>query len=681
MTTETGPGGYRVDVQGLRALAVILVILFHADLPVSGGFVGVDVFFVISGFVITQRLVAALASERGLSLPGFYLGRAKRLLPPLALMSTVTAVAAMILSPIGSQQISAQTGVSASLFVANLFLYRNSPGYFSPGAEFNAMLHTWSLSVEEQFYFVFPLLLLLTWSWGLKRSLVSTGSPEARRLPEKYLAWVIGGVLLGSFSLSCLLSYGAWPFVGPSAPQRFAFYASPTRAWEFALGAMLALPAWSVHRLSKRQAVVWGFVGLALVLASAFSQSHATVFPGFAALLPVGGTALLIYAGSQPESPLRRALTAPLAVWVGDRSYGWYLWHWPLVVLARASFPGSVMALVVASAIALVLAAWSYRYMELPLRKRSSMGTGQVLGLALACLLIPIAAFLALAKVQDALAPEAVSKALALHADARRGCEAVATLRNPDHSPCVWSGDGNKGTIWLVGDSNAGHITEVVAAAGNQAGYKVVVATAPACPFVDLQMVRQGLTDQQCLNFVHTALQALEAHPPSLVIVASASDGYIEESSSAFRAATDAGVQTDVAAKARLWQQGLDLALERLTRGSPVLVVHPVPRFRTWTLGACPAYKAWMTPQACGESVPREGAERWRARAVESESAAVAKHQRSQAIDLLDLYCGDAECTTHRDGVFLFRDGAHLSVEGAMLARARLTEAMKALLK
>jgi len=650
----------RPDIQGLRALAVLLVIIFHAGLPLPGGFAGVDVFFVISGFVITRMLAAEWAQQQRIDLAQFYLRRIRRLLPALATLSVSVALLGIFFNPIGTQVTTAMSGIATSLFVVNGYLYRAAPGYFSPAAELNPMLHTWSLSVEEQFYFVFPLLLALGWGWMSK-----SASPVVRRFG---LAALIGLLLGLSFGLSCAMSYGQAVLPGVSAPAQFAFYASPTRAWEFASGALLALGQGRLNRLSAPMALAASAAGLALLAGSALMIDGGMRFPGWVAWLPVTATLLLIVGGSAGGHLISRGLSSPLARWLGDRSYGWYLWHWPFVVFARAWLPDSGLALVVASALSLLPAWASYRYIETPIRQRQHTPQA-TLQLAALCILLPILAFGGLLLAHQGITTSAngqqVAAALQLPADELRGCQGAAALQAGP--ACTWRVPQARGQIVLLGDSNAGHFTEPVVQAARAAGYDLTVATVPACPLVDLQIESNGVTNQRCHDFVNQAVAAVAQLRPSLVILAMASDGYIEEPATGLRAkAGDARLAQSPDDKAALWTPGLSSVLGRLEVSAEVLLVHPVPRFRTWSLARCAAYQVWRSPAACGGSVSRAETDAWRARAVMSEQAALAQHPAAQALDFTDVLCPDATCTVSRNGRWMFRDGAHLSVPGAL---------------
>ncbi len=340
----------RLDIQGLRALAVLAVVAYHAGLHVPGGFVGVDVFFVISGFVITSMLQREWETTGRIRFGAFYLRRFKRLTPALAVMVAVTAlVSALVLSPLGAQQTVAETGVGAMFLVANGVIAGNTGGYFAAPAAVNPLLHTWTLSVEEQFYLAFPAILALGWylapaSWR-------------RRVTPSITVGVVAAV---SFALA---------LVGGNASWLLGFYSPLTRAWEFALGALLALAATRVAIRSRRVALGVGLVGAGMFGASLWLITDKTPFPGVWTLLPVVGTVLLIGIGTAPNANIvTRTLAIRPLVRVGDWSYSVYLWHWPFIVFAVVLWPGTAHVRLLAAGLSFVPALASYAWVERPLR-------------------------------------------------------------------------------------------------------------------------------------------------------------------------------------------------------------------------------------------------------------------------------------------------------------------------
>jgi peptidoglycan/LPS O-acetylase OafA/YrhL len=571
-------------------------------------------------------------------------------------------VLAVFANPIGTQITTAFTGIATSLFVANGYLYRSAPGYFSPGAEFNPMLHTWSLAVEEQFYFLFPVLLWLGWRVAGNHA----GTPKRR--------WICGAMILAmmglSFWISCAMSYGQTLLAGISAPAQFAFYASPTRAWEFAAGALLAFGSGYLKRLPAGMLAAAGTAGLALMAWSAFAIDGSMRFPGWVALAPVMGTVLIILGGSAGSNWITRIFSTRTAIWIGDRSYGWYLWHWPFVVFARALLPDSATALVIASAVSIIPAWASYRFVESPIRAARQASPRATLKLAAVCIIGPIFAFggllLANRGIVGSSGAQQLNSALQLHIDEVRHCEGTKPLQFAQQEGCTWQVARARGNVLLLGDSNAGHFTEPVVQAANAAGYSVTVATLAACPFVDLQIYSNGVPNDHCRAFVADALAEIEKRHPSLIILATASDGYIEEPSTTLRVTPVSTLAKSPDDKAVLWALGLSSVLGRMSQSAPVLLVHPIPRFRTWTLASCAAYKVLFNPRLCGGTTTRSEVDAWRHRAIESEKSAIASTPGTVALELNEVLCPSTTCSVSKGDSWIFRDGAHLSVPGAL---------------
>ncbi len=351
---------YRRDIDGLRALAVVPVVLFHAGVPgFSGGFVGVDVFFVISGYLITL-LIAREITEGSFTIAGFYERRVRRIIPALfAVLLVSTVLATRLFLPDQLRDFS-KSLVATVLFSSNVFFWREA-GYFAAPAAEKPLLHTWSLAVEEQFYIAFPIALLIIHKW----------------LGQRWVAW-LAPAALASFALS------VWGVIhAPGA----TFYLAPTRAWELLIGALLALGA--IPRPKRRYAIELGaIVGLALIAWAVFGLSRETPFPGLNALYPCVGAALLLHAGEASFAGLRdRACWRhrPLVA-IGLISYSLYLWHWPLLVFAQyvRVFELTLAERLVVVCIAGLAAALSWRFVERPFRSRSGSITRKQLATATA---------------------------------------------------------------------------------------------------------------------------------------------------------------------------------------------------------------------------------------------------------------------------------------------------------
>ncbi|GAB3873450.1 acyltransferase family protein [Terrabacter terrigena] len=362
------PKQQRGDIQGMRALAVLLVMMSHAAVPgFAGGFVGVDVFFVISGFLITGILVRESDRTGRISIASFYARRARRILPAGTVVLVATVAVSALVYTAGRLEQTVDHVIWAAFFAANIYSARSGSDYFSEESFRTPVLHFWSLAVEEQFYLVWPALIALVLfalrRWTRRRA---TGEVPAAELRRTRLRWLVLTVtVIGGVSL-------AWSVHQTQAEPISAYYSSLTRGWELCVGALLALCAGSVARLPGAVKAAASWLGLVAIAVAAYRFSSATPFPGYQALLPVLGAALLL--GGGIEGPRRGARVlldvAPLR-WVGDISYSLYLWHWPFLVLpavylARDLTLGErVVTMVGATAVAWL----SYRFVETPIRE------------------------------------------------------------------------------------------------------------------------------------------------------------------------------------------------------------------------------------------------------------------------------------------------------------------------
>lgn len=342
---------YRRDIDGLRSLAVLSVLFFHTHTPgFSGGYVGVDIFFVISGFLITGILVRDMNQGR-FSLVRFYERRARRILPALLVMIAVVYVAAAFFYLPGDFEGVPRSGLITLLFLSNFwFIFKT--GYFAGGSETMPLLHCWSLAVEEQFYIGFPLLL-----WLL-----------ARYCPPHYRNPGVAAVALISF---------IWAWLTQADGDGIAFYMLPPRAWELFTGALLALGVVPEFRAGLIRQLA-AFAGLGAIITSIYFYNHNTLFPGTSALLPVMGAALLIHCA--PGTLVGRALSLRLPVAIGIISYSLYLWHWPLIVFVEyvqdISLAGWTRVAVIAVTFILAWASW--RFVEQPFRNPARFDRRQI---------------------------------------------------------------------------------------------------------------------------------------------------------------------------------------------------------------------------------------------------------------------------------------------------------------
>jgi peptidoglycan/LPS O-acetylase OafA/YrhL len=632
-----------------------MVVAFHADLSVSGGSTGVDVFFVISGFVISGTLIRELETAGQINLPRFYGRRVKRLFPALAAMLVVVAATGALLNPIGVGHISAMTGISASLFGANFYLYTLPSGYFAIHTQLNPLLHTWTLAVEEQFYLVFPTVLLGGWWLG-----------SQLRRPRAIAALLIGALSAMLFLLTIGWSDGSSSFGSVRAPATFAFYASPARAWEFGAGAILALAIPPLRRLPAIGTGPLAVLGAAAIATACARAAHPGPLLSSTLLFAVAGSCALIAAGTGASNWISRLLGLRLPVVLGDLSYSWYLWHWPLIVFAVALFPGNGWAAPSGAVLSLVPAWCSYRYLEKPVRRSGRLQGRVIVALAAVCVAMPIFASAGLAAIQTHLPTK---QAQAMHADDALGCDGAAPLGDPSRARCTWKVRHPRGTVVLIGDSNAGHFTEPVIAAANHAGFNATVATLSGCPFA--QLTQSDGTTASCAAFNTASLAELVRDRPALVIIGSRTDYYVEGKAIAL------GAFNDAREKAEIFAASLGGELAALSRaGIPAIVVHPIPALPV-DQQACAVLLVWL--DGCRGTLPRRLVDERLRVARQAEDRAMKGKRSVWALDLEDDLCSATECSSRRPtgGVVMYRNEDHLSVAGALTLTRTFYEAIR----
>jgi peptidoglycan/LPS O-acetylase OafA/YrhL len=381
-TSGTGRPGYRADVQGLRAIAVAVVVLYHLyPRLVPGGFVGVDVFFVVSGYLITAHLAHSAARSGRIRVLDFWGRRARRLLPAAALVLAVTWALSQVALPLTRLPAAAQQVRASALYVQNWVLARDAVNYLNSTDAPSPVEHFWSLSVEEQFYLVWPLLFVTGWLVARGRTARRAGGPRV----------VVAALVLAIVAAS--LAYSA---VESATNPAAAYFVTPTRAWELGLGGALALlPAPLAGRVARHGWASW--LGLAMVLSSLFVIDRSSSFPGTVALLPTGGAVLLLACGSsRGRFGTARMTERRPVVFLGDISYSLYLWHWPVIVLWtnwRGESTVSAGEGLLLAAVSVALAWMTKRYVEDPVRLAPFIARyrGRSLATALA-LLVPVGA-------------------------------------------------------------------------------------------------------------------------------------------------------------------------------------------------------------------------------------------------------------------------------------------------
>jgi peptidoglycan/LPS O-acetylase OafA/YrhL len=629
MSADAQHSTFRGDIQGLRAIAVLSVVLYHAGFGfLSGGFVGVDIFFVISGYLIAGILLGEMQREK-FSLLAFYERRVRRLFPALFVVLAAVLAAGAILLPPSQYNELGRTTFSTIFFVSNFDFFLHS-GYFDADAQSLPLLHTWSLAVEEQFYIFFPLLLLGIFTFARQRL----------------------RLILALCALASLIAC-EW-MVGRNAPA--AFFLAPFRAFELLMGAAIAglpFPA----RTSQGVRDGLSLAGLALIAAGLFLLNDGSRFPGLSALAPCMGTALVLFAGAGGNSAGGKLISFPAFTFVGALSYSLYLWHWPIFVFARFALLREPTMLENAGLIlaALAAAAASWRWVEQPFLKRRGM-PWRAIGVGVAAMFAGALVAAIIAKL-DGLPNRFSPPALAIFAQAadsnpeRARCHNQVDALRPYAENCTFGADGAAPSWAMWADS---HGTELVVALGEQLaahGQSAMEITGSACPpALDFATVRKPLCGAQ--------------NQISL-------DGLI----------ADENIETVVLAVNYVNYQradwppmaaGFTRAVEALTRaGKRVILIYPIPVF---TLDA-PAALGLLQQrgQDPGDfGISRAAHDRANRDAIALLDALAAR-THALVVRPTDIFCDERLCRAFgRQASVLYFNRDHLSLAGARLLTERI---------
>lgn len=635
---------YRPDIDGLRAIAVLSVVLYHAGIPgFSGGFVGVDVFFVISGYLMASLIIGEIDTG-GLDLLRFYQRRALRIFPALFVMIAVSSIVAWLVLMPAEFAYFANSARGAALFLSNIEFEQES-GYFDMAAQLKPLLHTWSLAVEEQFYIVFPVLMMLL-----------------AKIGHRHIPWVLLLLFVSSFVASAFYVQSA---------QSKVFYLSHFRAWELLLGALMALNlvtppvrAWVKNVLST--------LGLGMIVYAVSFYGEDTIFPGPAALLPCVGTALIVHSAAR-KTPLK----APPLVFVGLISYSLYLWHWPLMVFIRY-FLGHALTtrqglLMVGLSLAMAVVSW--RFIEQPFRNPSKRFEGRTVYIGAAVVIVLTASFGTYVVDQKGL-PDRLS------AEARLAYSATYDVSRFASPKCFTDTDENgpsaadvragslcqlgagSGPISFIlwGDSHAGSMAPAIDKAAADAGVRGLMAGHGACPPLPNVVLasHSAVESSACRNYNIAVRELIATQAIPLVLMAAYWPKYVHASE-----LPNQGLYFDPSVPPSLIDHSapIKLALDQIladleNQAAQVVLIMDVPEMgrlmpealaravmRGTTTDLAPSWRYTLARQALSRSMLSAAADRWGA----------------TLIDPMPAFCRDGLCLSHRDGVSLYKDADHIT--------------------
>jgi peptidoglycan/LPS O-acetylase OafA/YrhL len=689
---------FRPDIEGLRAVAVLAVVLFHAGVPgLGGGFVGVDVFFVISGFLITGMLCREVDSTGGIRLARFYGARARRLLPASATVGVITALgSAILLSPLEVRSV-LKDGIACALYVGNYRFAQQHIDYLASDRAPSPFQHYWSLGVEEQFYLIWPPLIIAA-AWLLARRR-RNGQPSAAPSSTPYLV-VLAAVAAASLTASLISTHTSQPV---------AFFSLATRAWQLAAGGLIALTATHWRRLPPRAAAITGWSGLAVILVACNQLGATTPYPGTAALLPVAGAALIIAAGcARPTQGCGRLLkTAPMRA-IGQISYSWYLWHWPILLLAPPllGHPLGLAERLAAAALSAGLAVLTLGMIENPIRfaaplRRSATAsltvgatataTAVAVGIALLVMApAPVGRSLAtqtltipdqppppgatpaqysaivdrdFAQVQAAIAASADLDDVPANLDpplAEANPESEAG-RTPYWRKCMVDylqvdqpecaiGDSSWPTVDLIGDSNAWMWITGFQQAAAQRHWRLEMLEKGACPVLDLPTLTYGRDYTECKQWSRHTIDRLQRDHPKLIVL-SMSRRY--------------GARYNIAARFESYDPAWIDSITRLVRqlrgtGAQVLVLGPIPDPQSVVPTCLAEHLDDATTCSAERSVAVNDA------GIAAETAAT-KAGGGQYADVTDLFCTPQRCPAIIGNTLAYFDRKHTTIEYSQL--------------
>ena len=668
---------FRPDIEGMRAVAVVLVVLYHAGVAVfGGGFIGVDVFFVISGFLITTQLFGELQRHQTISVSRFYARRAIRLLPASTVVLVATLAAALVWLPPTRFASIALDALSSTFYGINWRLAAQGVDYLNAGAPPSPLQHFWSLAVEEQFYLIWPLLLLLSsLAWRWRRPTLSRSS-----------------IVLTLLALGTLSFMAGVNQTHDAAP--WAYFGAHTRAWELALGALIAILAPALTKLPALLAAIITWVGLVGVVASAILYTDATPFPGYAAALPVFGAGLIIAGGcARPAGGVAVIFKYSPFQFLGMLSYSWYLWHWPILIIAPVALdiaPNLWLNLVLATA-SLGVAAGSFWLVENPVRHRRALRARPVRGISLGLALSLCAAGLALGggrllpdigkggsasdtAVALAGAGDPASELSQLIANSV-GVQSVPSNLTPalaevsKDSPGIYAngchlnftmvkspkcefGDVTSSTVVvLFGDSHAAQWFPSMEQIAKARHWRLVVHTKSACPAASVLVYQDELNRgyTECVQWRDQTLAAIKAMRPAMVVLTNNgtdTGGLVDTPGDPDQAWTDAWLSS-----VRKVQQA----------GTKLVMLSDTPYPKSNVPDCVSSNPSNVT--ACTRGVNTALVLPKRRQMI---AAAVAANGVT-VIDPTSWYCTDVVCPVIVGNVLVYRDDSHMTTKYAAL--------------
>ena len=655
------------SIQGLRAISVILVIAYHAGLPINAGFVGVDIFFVISGYIIFSLLLGELHRNPTLNLKEFYFRRFKRLFPALAsMLFVVTLLSSVFISPLGSQQAAAYTSIGSLFIVSNIVLALITFGYFGADANVNPLLHTWSLSVEEQFYLFAPTLLLF--------------SIKLSKRFNRDIAKVFSILIVMMATLSVMLMLVSNHIRIPYLPlQATGFYSPLNRAWEFAFGVLIALNERRIKVYQKNGVVSSTFGFLSLILTVVLVKSELT-YPSILTILPVLSAVFLIIGSMGSGCQLQRLLSSKPLVYIGDRSYSLYLWHWPALVFAKSAFPGSGLIEASFLVTAFGISILCFRFVEQPIRRKGlNIGNRSLFS----WILIPpvVSSLMLLVVVSNSFWSSSVKNLQSAiepaHIAKEAGCMRLidAFLRNKDD--CVWNTNFPNTPIYLLGDSHADQYSEALLQVSRENKAPLTVFSPGGCPFTNLPIWNSTVNDalnKECRDYQISRFSWLLKQSPGVVFISNAND-FMSDARYMVTLPNEQSVSViDPKAKKYITSLFIQFTRQLQEAGHKIVFVQDLPQFTKgyyWSPRDCLIFK--ILSGNCKGSIPIDMAfreDQWVRDLIDETARATSQ----QVLNLTNEFCKGDTCYSGINNEINYRDSNHVTTAFSLKISNRFSE-------
>jgi peptidoglycan/LPS O-acetylase OafA/YrhL len=624
--------------------------MYHSGLPINGGFTGVDIFFVVSGFVIATNLLSEISRNKKINFALFYWNRFYRIFPALSLMISCTIIiSSFVISPILGHQNLAKNAIASIFGFGNLMILHTTGGYFDLPSETNPLLNVWSLSVEEQFYIFLPLCIFLLYRIQIR--------------VRREFVFMFGFLLFSSLSFLVMVRTPNDFMSG-----LFGFYSPLARAWEFGLGVIAALIQSRRYRFNPFMinSMSWiGFFGLLLTPLTIHTSSE---FPDFWVLLPTLSTFLLILFGENAKTNLILSIK-PLQS-IGRLSYSVYLWHWPFIVYAMYLFPLDSRFKFLFAIGSIIPAVISYKYVEKPFRSDSCKRNRKNV-FVIICTPLFLASLLFVTSKNGFWNQNIVNFQQSIsqvHAGRERGCFSDISLSSLDIEKCSWNASSKGKRIYLVGDSNAEQFAEAVIRAGTRSDNSVVITGASACPFIGGYLAFPNLStdwNNRCREFNSGNITFLKSAPPSIIVIGNIDSYFYTASNGFFGVGIDSNnIELDFPERNLMFKRVFKETISEIQSfGHQVVLIQTIPNWvqsNWWEPYWCTTVE--VAVGGCKAEMPASVANS-RQGEIRKIMLAISLELGLELVDTWDRLCSNKLCSTESNSKNVYRDGSHISVQ------------------